>query len=212
VSDALFRARNVGIGLSGSGFGGHMSWSAGVFNDWFDASQRLDESATQIVGRVTSLAWATADDSHLLHLGLGARYSGGKEGFRYRAAPEFNQSPLFVDTGPLEAESAFTSDLEVSWRRGPFWVAAEFLRSRLDAPPLGNPVFSGFDVSASWVLTREMRPYNRRNGTLGPVPVSRSVYQGGPGAWELAARYSSIDLSDGPAKGGEMNILSLGLN
>ena len=55
-----------------------------------------------------------------------------------------------------------------------------------------------------------MRPYNRRNGTLGPVPVSRSVYQGEPGAWELAARYSSIDLSDGLVDGGEMDILSLG--
>ena len=67
-------------------------------------------------------------------------------------------------------------------------------------------------MSGSWILTREMRAHNRRNGTLGPVPVSRSVNQGGPGAWELTARYSSLDLSDGLVDGGEMDILSLGLN
>ena len=210
--DALFPARNVGISLSGGGFGGRVAWAAGVFNDWFDASQRFDESASQVIGRVTGLAWVTEDDSHLLHLGLGVLYSDGKEGLRYRAAPELNQSPVFVDTGPLEAERALTSDLEVSWRRGPYWVAAEFLRSEVQSPQLGNPVFSGYHVTGSWILTREMRAYNRRNGTLGPVPVSRSVYQGGPGAWEVTARYSSLDLSDGLVDGGEMDILSLGLN
>ena len=43
------------------------------------------------------------------------------------------------------------------------------------------------------------------------MPVSRSVYQNGKGAWELATRWSSIDLTDGPVDGGEMDILSLGL-
>jgi len=57
-----------------------------------------------------------------------------------------------------------------------------------------------------------MRGYNRRNGTFGPVPVSRAVNQGGYGAWELTSRYSSLDLRDGLVDGGEMDILSLGLN
>ncbi|MBW2285625.1 MAG: porin, partial [Deltaproteobacteria bacterium] len=60
--------------------------------------------------------------------------------------------------------------------------------------------------------TGEMRAYNRRSGVLGPVPVSRSVYQGGVGAWEAAIRWSDLDLSDGEVDGGKMGILSLGLN
>jgi phosphate-selective porin OprO/OprP len=31
-------------------------------------------------------------------------------------------------------------------------------------------------------------------------------------AWELGARFSSIDLTDGPVNGGEMDIISLGRN
>ncbi len=57
-----------------------------------------------------------------------------------------------------------------------------------------------------------MRSYNKKSGILGPIPVAKSVYQGGKGAWELDARWSSIDLSDGLVDGGEMDILSLGIN
>ena len=44
------------------------------------------------------------------------------------------------------------------------------------------------------------------------LPIARTVYQGGKGAWELNARWSNIDLSDGLVAGGEMDIASLGVN
>lgn len=212
VLDAMFQVRNVGVTVSSRNREGRISWAAGVFNDWFDESQSFDESSTQFVGRVTGLAWASRDESHLFHLGLGVRYNNATESLRYGARPEFHQSPLFVDTGEFDADETLMYDLEASWRRGPYWVAAELVRNEVDAPELGNPVFGGYHITGSWILTGEMRPYNRHNGTLGPVPVSRTVYQGGKGAWEAAARYSSLDLSDGSMDGGQMDILSLGLN
>ncbi len=39
-----------------------------------------------------------------------------------------------------------------------------------------------------------------------------SLQSGGWGAWELAVRYSSLDLSDDTVEGGEIDDLSLGLN
>jgi phosphate-selective porin OprO/OprP len=189
-----------------------MTWAAGVYNDWFDASQSFDESSTDVAGRVTGLAWVSEDDSHLVHLGLGARYTNAMEGIRYRAGAEFGQSPIFVDTGDLEADGAFTYDLELSWRGGPYWIEAELVRGVVSSPELGDLTFGGYHVTGSWILTREMRAYNRHNGTFGPVPVSRSVFQGGKGAWEVTARYSSIDLDDRAVEGGQMGIFSLGLN
>jgi phosphate-selective porin OprO/OprP len=38
------------------------------------------------------------------------------------------------------------------------------------------------------------------------------VTEGGPGAWEVTGRYSTLDLNDGQVKGGEMDVYSLGLN
>ena len=57
-----------------------------------------------------------------------------------------------------------------------------------------------------------MRPYNKKSGTFGNVPIAKTVNQGGIGAWEVSARWSNIDLNDGLVEGGEMDIASLGVN
>jgi phosphate-selective porin OprO/OprP len=218
VSDALLPSRNVGIVWSGAGALPYSSWAVGVFNNWFDENQDFEESASQFVGR---LAWAplrTGDDSSLLHAGIGYRYSNAKEGFRYRTEAEFNQSPAFVDTGfdtstgVLPANNLQTWNAELSWRRGPLWVASEYTRTSVDNPDLANPGFDGYWIAGSWVLTGEMRPYNKKSGTFGNVPIAKTVNQGGKGAWEVSARWSNIDLNDGLVEGGEMDIASLGVN
>ena len=217
VSDAMMPSRNVGIVWNGSSPKRYSSWAFGVFNDWFDADQDFKESSTQYVGRITWAPLHSDDDSNLVHLGVGYRYSNAKEGFRYLTEPEFNQSPVYVDTGFgtetgfLPADRLETYNLELSWRKGPFWLASEYTRTNVKNPALGDPTFDGYWVAASWILSGEMRAYNRKSGVFGGVPVSRSVYQNGKGAWELTARWSNVDLNDGPVQGGAMDIASLGL-
>ena len=217
AADSLLPSRNVGVVWSGSNAEHASSWAFGLFNDWFDAGQDFSESASQAVGRVTWAPLRTADDSNLLHLGLGYRYSDAKEGFRAAAEPEFKNAPVFVDIthgmdgGPLPADRLDTWNVEVSWRRGPLWLISEFLHTRADSPSLGDPELNGWWLGASWVLTGEMRPYLKKNGTFGSIPVSRGVYQNGKGAWEMSARWSTIDLDDGGLRGGEMDVASLGL-
>jgi phosphate-selective porin OprO/OprP len=217
AADAMLPSRNVGVVWNGSSPEKYSSWAFGAFNDWFEANQDFDESATQYVGRVTWAPLRSDDDSNLLHVGAGFRYSDAKEGFRNLTEPEFNKAPVYVDTGlgtetgVLPADNTQTYNLELSWRKGPFWLASEYTRTDVDSPELGNPSFDGYWVAASWVLTGEMRPYRSKSGVFGGVPISRSVYQNGKGAWELSTRWSSIDLSDSKVAGGEMDIASLGL-
>ncbi len=218
VADALLPSRNVGIVWNGSSDATWSTWAFGIFNDWFDADQGFSDSASQAIGRVTWVPFRTRDESNLLHLGLGYRYSNAKEGFRFKSEPEFNKSPVFVDTAfgndlaALPADKMDTYNLELSWRKGPFWLASEYFRASVKNSSLENPVFDGYYISASWVLTGEMRPYNKENGLFRPVPISKSVYQNGTGAWEIAARYSETDLTDGGVEGGEIQVGSLGLN
>jgi len=147
-----------------------------------------------------------------LHLGFGLRSSNSHEGFRSASVPEFKNSPLFVDTGNFDANGSLTYSLETYWRKGPFWLGGEYVLTDMDAPAVGNPDFSGFHVTASWILTGEMRGYNHKSGVFNPIRVAKSVDQGGVGAWEIAARWSEVDLTDQLATGGEMKIFSLGLN
>lgn len=211
-ADALLPSRNVGVVFSGTTFKQRSTWAGGVFNDWFDANQAINDSATQFVGRMTGLPYISSDEINLLHLGAGVRYSNAREGVRALTEPEFNNAPLYVDTGLFDAQSTTTWQLETSFRSGPVWLAGEYLRANTDAPSVDNPELSGYHLGASWIVTGEVRGYNRRAGILGPVPIARSVYQNGIGAWEVSTRFSHTDLDDGDVEGGKMDIWSLGVN
>lgn len=212
ASDALLPARNLGVVASATALGRRMTWAGGVFNNFVDSSESIGSTSSQLIGRATWLPFVSEDESNIVHLGGGLRFDNAKQPLQFFTEPEFNRSPLFVDTDRIEADGARTYNLEAAWRRGPYWIAGEYVRTNVDAPASGDPNFGGFHVSGSWILTGEMRDYNYISGIWGPVPVARSVYQGGWGAWELGARYSTLDLSDGTIDGGAMDIWSLGLN
>jgi phosphate-selective porin OprO/OprP len=214
VSDAMLPSRNIGILLSGMAFNQRMTWAGGAFNNWLDpdSSGSFSENASQFIGRVTGLPFISEDESNLLHLGFGLRYTNAEKGLFYSTEPEFDQSPSFVNTGAFAAKSSLTYNFEASWRKGPFWLLGEYVYNDVNAPDQGNPNFTGYFVAGTWALTGEMRTYNHRSGTFSPLPVAQSVYQGGWGAWEVGARWSNVDLTDGRVKGGEMQIASVGLN
>jgi phosphate-selective porin OprO/OprP len=214
VSDAMLPSRNIGILLSGMAFNQRMTWASGAFNNWLDpdSSGTFSENASQFIGRVTGLPFISEDESNLLHLGFGLRYTNAEKGLFYSTEPEFDQSPSFVNTGAFAAKSSLTYNFEASWRKGPFWLLGEYVYNDVNAPDQGNPNFTGYFVAGTWALTGEMRTYNHRSGTFSPLPVAQSVYQGGWGAWEVGARWSNVDLTDGRVKGGEMQIASVGLN
>ena len=61
-------------------------------------------------------------------------------------------------------------------------------------------------------ISIELRAYRKRSGLFDPLPVSKPVSQGGWGSLELAFRYSRLDLTEGTVDGGDLEILSLGIN
>jgi len=212
VSDAFMPSRNLGVVLNGSLPSGRATWAAGLFNNFIDSGESMSDTPTAFVGRATWLPLVSADESNIVHLGLGYRHSNGKLGARFSATPEFNQSPDFVDTGLLETDSSDTLNLEASWRRGPYWLHSEYVATSVDSPTNGKLDFSGYHVTGSWIVSGEMRDYNRKSGIFQLVPVAKTVDQGGWGAWELSTRWSSIDLKDRGIDGGRLDILSFGVN
>ena len=92
-------------------------------------------------------------------------------------------------------------------------VQGRVLRSsRVDRPGLPSVTFRGFYITGTWSPTGESRPYSRPDGVLtGLVPFQPfSFRHGGRRAWELALRYSHLDLSDTDVKGGRMDTATFG--
>ena len=212
IADAVMPVRNHGITLSGTAASSNVSWAVGAFNNWVDSGESFSDTSSVLVGRATWAPIALQSDSNLLHVGLGLRRSDAKQPLRARSEPEFNNAPLYVDTGPLSADDQMTYNLEAYWRNGPYMLGFEYIGTDVDSPQSENPFFSGYHLTGSWAVTGEMRGYRKRSGTFDPLPVARPVNQGGWGTVELAFRYSNTDLTEGTVDGGEMDIYSLGVN
>jgi phosphate-selective porin OprO/OprP len=206
AENAMMDSRNIGVTLSGRAFDERVTWAGGVFNNWIDSGESFSDNAKQYTGRLSWLPIISEDESNLVHLGFSVRHDEATQGLQYSSVPEVRDAPLFVDTGLFDANSATLFNLEAGWRRGPIWIQGEWTRNNVDAPNLGNPTFSGYHIVGSWSVTGEMRPYKRRNGIFGALPVARDTDHGGHGALELALRWSDIDLTSGGINGGEMQV------
>ena len=122
----------------------------------------------------------------------------------------------------IDSAYAYGADLGMNFKS--FWAAAEYYNFGAEyadrtatgaVQTLADPEFSGYYVSAGYILTGERRNYNI--GEWAGVKPSWPVGQNGIGAWEVAARYSQVDLIDraggiaGTGTGKETN-WTLGVN
>jgi phosphate-selective porin OprO/OprP len=128
--------------------------------------------------------------------------------------------PNFVATGTIPADHSQLLGAEAAMVWGPFSVQAEYTADLVGTDSGNDAVFHGGYVFASYFLTGENRVYNRKAGAFDRVrPLENAFWfctdNGvckGCGAWEVAARYSWIDLSDEGINGGTMNEYTLGMN
>ncbi len=135
-------------------------------------------------------------------------------------------SARLVDTGNLSASGASAYGLELGGQWRNLYFATEWLGIDVDRPgALNDPSFSGWYIQGAWTLTGEQHKWNAASGGFGGIRPANAFNpgQGHWGAWELAARYSVLDLNDGEGaaglptpsggvRGGEQTITTLGLN
>lgn len=155
-------------------------------------------------------------------------------------------SNRLIDTGILACDSQSSFGTELLFVRGPLSLQAEYGWTWIDGvtgsfngtPGVlqktvgGNQSygFNGGYVQLAYTLTGESRAYDKRLGRLnsnyfgagGPFTNAWFVrdedgrLNWGLGAWEVAARYSYVNLNDGAGlnrvQGGKMDGLSVGLN
>ena len=211
--DGLLPSRNTGVTLANNALDGRMTWSVGAFTNMFGDRDDPFKESDQYITRITGLPYISDDKDRIFHVGGGYRYSNvNSETMRFRASPEVYFSPDFVDTGAYKANSATWIGLEAGWLQGAVYIHGEYVGVSANSDEAGNPNFKGYHVTAAWALTGESRGYDNKKGVFTKLIPNRSVIHGGPGAFELVARYSTLDLSDSLIQGGEMDRWSIGIN
>lgn len=186
--------------------------SAGVFRDTDETGRLVSNDGYHTTGRVTALPLMSDDKSRLLHLGASGSLQTRSAPFRAKGRPGSRIAPVLVDTGDVEADEAVLTGLN-----GPFWpapsrsMASGFVRTWTD----GDPQFSSWYAEMAWLITGEIRPYNETGGFLGrpkPDRPFRAQLSACSGAWELAVRYDTLDLTDGSVDGGVLDTSVYGIN
>ncbi|CDN85639.1 MULTISPECIES: OprO/OprP family phosphate-selective porin [Hydrogenophaga] len=195
-------------------------WWAGAFLTG-PASGRTSHDARQTAatGRVVFLPVLT--DSASLLIGGDVQYlfdapTGASElNLRDRIEMRIDGNRI-LGTGPLPIDSARVLSAELAGTLGSFHFQGEYFDFNVEPTPGNGPSldFSGYYIQGGYILTGEKRSYSASSGSYGSVAPSRPFdwRMGDWGAWEIAARYSMIDLNDRDIFGGRQENLTLGLN
>ena len=219
-------ARQVGV----AGFINGARWTAhtGVFTSSLDepedcvfgaendGSGECDQELT-FGARVTGVP-LMIDPTKLLQLGAGIMYKNPNG-----TTIDIDQRDAIIhiiDSKNLNADfkgfadDAFAFNVEAVGVYGPAHFKAEYANmdvSREDST-LPDVTLDAFSVDVGFFLTGESKNIDIAKGQYGGVKPKGIVGKGGVGAWELALRYEQADYTDEDILGGEMDLLTVGLN
>jgi len=222
----------IGLGVKANG----KRWmSALTFTTRTANDAEVFDTQLAAVARAGFLA-ATGSDYNL-HVGASGTYvfqfadqgSGTSPRYpmRLRERPEVRvDGTRLIDTGSIDAEHASIYGLEfgANWKN--FYIQGEHFWYDIErrASALDDPDFAGYYLQGSWIFTGERRRYNPASGAFqSPRAATPFSSDGGFGAFELAARYSRMDLNfregiegtaaaPGAVRGGDQEVITLGVN
>ncbi|HEY9052510.1 MAG TPA: porin [Gammaproteobacteria bacterium] len=209
LPNAFAPGRNIGIGYTT--YDDNWSFAAGLFGQAVDDGDKSeDDEGWGVTARVTYAPWASKRNA--LHLGLAMtrREPDASNEVSFSTRPESHVTDVkYVNSGDITDVKYYTaSGAELAWVAGPLSLQGEYIATSISQTTTSDdPTLSGWYVYASYFMTGEARPYKVKDGKFSSIkPISEH------GAWELALRYSTIDMNDGTILGGEERNTTLGVN
>jgi len=199
------------MGLEVAKWGETYRVAASVFGADVEDFEKPEDETFSFAARVIYTPIRT-DDSVLL---LGASGSLRSTDFdsgvvRFKTKPETNVADIkYVDTGNItdvDSYNIFGGELAYANKR--FYAQSEYITTNLTRMnDLEDLSFGGGYVYATYFLTDDTHPYDSNSAEFGRVtPKSKS------GAWEVTARFSSVDMDDQDILAGASTSMTFGVN
>ncbi|MCA9732273.1 MAG: hypothetical protein H6696_19755 [Deferribacteres bacterium] len=188
-------------GLEYSKWGHKWNLRSAIYGQTMDTekNKRKDETGNGAAARLVYAPVRT--DNFIIHTGLAAVYQKPDDetgAMDFASEPETKIGDTeILDTGTiLNVHHSTKYGLEGAFVYKNLSAQAEYIQTNLRRiNGAQDATFQGGYAFLSWILTGESRPWNSIEGEFGQVtPKSNKT-----GAWEIAARYSHLDLSDDKA-------------
>ena len=203
------------LGFAASTHGKSWSAAAGIFGDRLTDGIHKDNGW----GMSSRLTYAPLQKKKsTLHLGISGAYREPGEQISNSITglqQEFNvENVRFSSVAPAQDFNEIAG-AELAALRGPLSLQFEYLRTFTNQNPvIESPEFESWYIYGSWFLSGESRKYNAKSGTFGRIKPKQkfNFSSGGLGAWEIAARYSELNLLGQKILGGRESNITLGVN
>jgi len=211
--------RNSGFMLHGAVLGGNWNYGVGFFRDTGDDGVGVERKGYNASGRFAGALISRDEGRTIVHVGGSAVFRNADNRTTvFRQRPEVHLAPRFISSGPIAVDGVAVLGVEAAVVAGSFSAQAEYKAAPVESEEAGDPTFSGFYAYGSYFLTGENRAY--RGSLFQRVRPNRNFLEdGGLGAFEVAARYSMLDLgadgidkSDDLIKGTRLDNITFGLN
>lgn len=229
---AFHVGRNLGVMAFDHSRNERWYWWNGIFDERATNFGEFYTNAPRVsvVNRLDWVPWYDAPSGGRYLAAVGTGYNFRNLAGRTRdisARPEVHLQyagvsviPPFVTTGDMAVNTINTVQTEAFTVLGPLSFQAEYYGMWVNQ--VNNPAIflHGMYVYVSYFLTGENRVYDRNQGIFTAVKPFRDFFRvrtergicTGPGAWEVAARFSTINLSDQNIQGGRLNDFTFGVN
>ncbi len=211
VTSAFLPARDTGLLFYGEAPRRKIRWAIGILRPEDEDRTRAETDRVGISGRFAG-ALHPKGGKTLVHLGIDLWRRNVDPTIGFSSRPESGIAPRFVDTGEITATSVHLGIAETAVQRGPFSVQGEFVPAIVESTDQGQLFFHAFYVMGSYVLTGETRRYSGGRFRRPRPKHELGDGAGGKGAFEVAVRFSRIDLNDKSVTGGELNDVSAAFN
>ncbi|MDA1260658.1 MAG: porin [Planctomycetota bacterium] len=210
ASSALAPGRNAGVMLSDSN--DSITWAGGAFRETDDFAKTSDQ-AWSGTGRFVYRPWFEDKGRSFAHIGVAASMRSTNDSYKAKIRPESRLGVDYFATPTLAADSVMLLGIEAAAQEGPFHGQFEWITAEVSDDGGGaEPGLSGFSIQGGWFLTGESRGYKTSSAAWDRVkPLSDALDGGGTGAWEVALRYSSVDMQEAGA-GADFSAISVALN
>ncbi|BAW79986.1 phosphate-selective porin O and P [Candidatus Nitrosoglobus terrae] len=205
------------LGLSMDTYGkGWPDWTvaAGFYSEGIVNPGAFSNGNWEAVSRATIAPIAEA--TRVFHLGgsIDYRNFNDNSGLVLSTRPESQLAPSLIGTGVIpDVKQNLLLGGEISTVWGPFHAQSEYIHSEIARKKgIPNLNFDGWYAQTGYFLTGESRNYQASTGRYSRITPRRMVGKGGWGAWEIAARYSVLDLENKNILGGVEKNITLGIN
>lgn len=207
--------RNSGILMMDDFYKNKMSYQLGVFrnSDKNTGNDKIADDSFVVTARITGMP--VNKETSFLHLGIAGSYRKyDNHEYNVDAKPEANLSNIsYVSiTGLSDVKHVNIYNSELAYGYKSFNLQGEYMYVDVSRYSQFSNQFSTFYGQVSWFVTGEHKTIKNSYSMFNRVKPRHNLSTHHSGAWEVALRYSYVDMNSKDIAGGIQKDVTFGLN